>query len=312
MTAQTEEARHTPDVIIAGFNRCGTSTLHALLNQHPQICMSTPKELHIYNHDTHYQERGTHYARALDHCHPACLRGEATPSYIYNGLLFQQKNTGYYFDPDNDSIKRIARDAPETKIILSLRNPVDAALSHFNKARLQGREHHRTKLIDAMRAEWNGERTIHQTDLCYSYLTQYSRHIQHLFEHIPRERVAFLIFEEWTADQQATLDRLSVFLGLEPHEMEHNEAIIKNTGRRALMPGLRDMLETILPRRLVMPVYRRLATRKGYAHISPEDHQAIAAHYSEEVKTLEALIGRDLSLWQIPGHHQGPESANAG
>ena len=301
-----------PDFIIAGFNRCGTSTLHALLDQHPGICMSRPKEVHYFNFDACYRNERAIYDQAFAHCHSNTVKGEATPSYIYYGHMFENGPTSYYFDPDNDSIKRIARDAPNTKIILSLRHPVDAALSHFNKARLQGRERPETKLIEAMRAEFSGERAISEIDLCYFYLTSYSRHIKHLLDHIPQENVACLIFEEWTADQQATLDRLSVFLGLEQHALGQNAAIIKNTGRQSLMPGLKAMLETILPQRLAMPVYRRLATRSGYAGIEPADYQAIAAHYSQEVTTLESLLGRDLALWQIPGHHDGTESGNAG
>lgn len=300
-TGETDNS--LPDFIIAGFNRCGTSTLHALLDQHPRICMSRPKEVHYFNFDATYRHGPQIYDSVFAHCDTSVVRGEATPSYIYNGLLFQGKNSGYYYDPGHDSIIRLASDAPATKLILSLRHPVDAALSHFNKAQLQEREALETRLIDAMHAEWAGERRITETDLCYFYLTSYSRHIRHLLAHIPREQVIFLIFEEWTTNQKATLDRISHFLGLEKHEPEQDAAIVRNTGREAAIPGLRDVLRTILPQRLAMPVYRRLATRNGYTGISEADARTIAAQYHEEIKALETLIGRDLSIWNIPGHH---------
>ena len=37
-----------PNLYIPGSGKSGTSTLHELLNEHPDICMSTRKEPHFW------------------------------------------------------------------------------------------------------------------------------------------------------------------------------------------------------------------------------------------------------------------------
>lgn len=48
---------YTPDFIIPGFAKSGTSSLHEYLNQHPRILMSTIKEPHNYSNMIYYAER---------------------------------------------------------------------------------------------------------------------------------------------------------------------------------------------------------------------------------------------------------------
>ena len=46
--ASGEDARGpTPDLVIAGFTKCGTSSLFEWLSLHPQICGSSIKETHF-------------------------------------------------------------------------------------------------------------------------------------------------------------------------------------------------------------------------------------------------------------------------
>ena len=37
-----------PNFIIAGFPKCGTTSLYHYLNEHPQIFMPNQKELHFF------------------------------------------------------------------------------------------------------------------------------------------------------------------------------------------------------------------------------------------------------------------------
>ncbi|MEJ7689960.1 MAG: hypothetical protein WKF76_05735 [Nocardioidaceae bacterium] len=49
-----------PTLVIAGAQKCGTSSLVTLLRQHPQVSMSRPKELHFF--DRHF-DRGLDWYR---------------------------------------------------------------------------------------------------------------------------------------------------------------------------------------------------------------------------------------------------------
>ena len=40
-----------PNFIIAGFPKCGTTSLHHYLSEHPQIFMPSQKELHFFTYE---------------------------------------------------------------------------------------------------------------------------------------------------------------------------------------------------------------------------------------------------------------------
>jgi hypothetical protein len=73
------------DFIGIGAQRCGTTTLAKTMAQHPQICMSQPKEVKYFNLETSYISKKENqnfykdlswYEKHFLHCETACLKGE--------------------------------------------------------------------------------------------------------------------------------------------------------------------------------------------------------------------------------------------
>lgn len=140
-----ESARihHFPDFLIIGPQRTGTTWLADNLRHHPEIFVSTPKELYYFNllnNPDHFQfqsrdllwyERHFHAppletlkrkiaeARYFKQCFRIRARGEATASYAA--------------DTDPRIIDEIASLNPNMKIILMLRNPIMRAWAHAKK-----------------------------------------------------------------------------------------------------------------------------------------------------------------------------------
>ena len=102
---------------IVGAPRCGTTTLSALLKQHPSVCFSRPKEPHFFSrHDLRgLDERELEAAasryveRFFDPRPGARMLAEASPTYLY---LPEQ-------------MEPILRIWPEARFIITVRNPVD-------------------------------------------------------------------------------------------------------------------------------------------------------------------------------------------
>lgn len=120
----------TPNFLIIGTQRGGTTHLYHVLLGHPQVFPCIVKEPHYF--DKHYA-RGSDWYRA--HFSPSLqqetngtsadyITGEATPCY-----MFRQEAPG-----------RIHSSMPETKLIVLLRNPVDRAVSQYRLARRWGTE----------------------------------------------------------------------------------------------------------------------------------------------------------------------------
>jgi len=120
--------RKMPDFIIIGAQKCGTSSLHYYLSQHPHVKMSVPKEIHFF--DQNFTKSiwwyKSHFPFKLDKRKSIC--GEATPYYFFHPLV----------------PKRIYKLCPKVKLILLLRNPVDRAYSHYIMQKIKGIENCQT------------------------------------------------------------------------------------------------------------------------------------------------------------------------
>ena len=69
-----------PNLFIIGGSKCGTTMLHDLLAQHPDIFMSWPKELWHFNRSD-YREREAAYLSFFREGAGFAIRGESTPIY---------------------------------------------------------------------------------------------------------------------------------------------------------------------------------------------------------------------------------------
>lgn len=119
----TSAARLMPGFVIAGAQRCGTTSLHQALIQHP--CVLPPirrKGVHYfdvaYDHDLawyrgHFPTYRTARRVARTEGVDRVITGEASPYYMFHPL----------------APERIARDLPGVKIIVMLRDPVERAYS---------------------------------------------------------------------------------------------------------------------------------------------------------------------------------------
>ena len=108
---------HSPDFLIIGAQKSGTTSLHYYLNQHPNLTGSYPKELHYFNRDIHFNKSFGEYKKHFRGIKKKdTLLFEATPAYIYHP----------------GSAELIKKHLPNTKLIVILRNPVQRAYSAWN------------------------------------------------------------------------------------------------------------------------------------------------------------------------------------
>lgn len=107
-----------PNLIIAGVNKGGTTSLFSYLSLHPDICASSKKET-CYFLPFRYEEQPEpleQYLQNFKHCDTQKHVMEATPGYFYGGSTIARE------------IKSQLGDA---KIVIILREPADRLLSFF-------------------------------------------------------------------------------------------------------------------------------------------------------------------------------------
>ena len=112
-----------PRFLGIGAQKSGTTWLHANLSRHPSIFLPETKELHYFDWNFHrpLSEYLAHFKQA-----GARIRGEITPGY---SVL------------DDDRVDFIRGVAPDLKVILLLRDPIERAWSQavMNIVEIEGR-----------------------------------------------------------------------------------------------------------------------------------------------------------------------------
>lgn len=114
--------KEAPDFIIIGAGKSGTTSLYRYLGHHPQVLLPNKKELRFFdqNFDYGYQWYLAQFPAISDR--DDLFTGEASP--------------GYFFCPQ--VAQRIYDFAPQSKIIVMLRNPVERSISDYYQHKKSG------------------------------------------------------------------------------------------------------------------------------------------------------------------------------
>lgn len=111
---QGDGAYRLPSFFILGAAKCGTTSLHAYLGQHPDVCVSDPKEPFFF--EAEFDRGATYYFnRYFSHWAGERIVGEARHRNLYMPYI-----------PE-----RILRFNPRARLIICVRNPTERAISHW-------------------------------------------------------------------------------------------------------------------------------------------------------------------------------------
>ncbi|MGL5060957.1 MAG: sulfotransferase domain-containing protein [Microcoleus sp.] len=208
----------TPDFIIIGVQKGGTTSLYNYAIQHPQIAPAIQKEIHYF--DLNFDKSTDWYCSQFPT--PAgdeyLLTGEASPYYMFHPRVPQ----------------RIYDLFPKVKIIALLRNPVDRAISHYYyHIKIQ---HESLSFEEAIARE--PERLAGELEKLLSDPTYYSyEHQWHAYlgrgiyadqlpawlQLFPKEQILILKSEDLYTNPCETYNQVLDFLNLPSHQLETYE-----------------------------------------------------------------------------------------
>lgn len=110
-----EKIEQKPDFIGIGAGKAGTTWIFQCLKEHPEICVSSKKELFFFDKPYIYRKGIKYYQSFFRHCSKNKIKGEIAPSYIFS------LQAPYL----------IYKHFPNVKLIACLRNPVDIIFSLY-------------------------------------------------------------------------------------------------------------------------------------------------------------------------------------
>src|SRR5690606_10116484 len=127
------------------------------------------------------------------------LHGEATPIYMYW----------------RDAPRRIYQYNPAIKIIITLRNPIERAYSHWNMERARNAD--TASFIDALHSESMRCRTAWPSQhRVFSYVDRgrYTLQLERIYRYFPRKQVLVLRSDDLHAKPNLLLEQIYSFLGV--------------------------------------------------------------------------------------------------
>ena len=126
-----------PNLFLIGGMRCGSTALHLLLDQHDDINMSLSKEPCYFNAELKRQKLYSKYSKELEEdLNSYVKKGKYRTIDKYISLFDNSRNykyrgesSHYIYSPDTASI--IKKESSQSKIIISVRNPIDRMYSEY-------------------------------------------------------------------------------------------------------------------------------------------------------------------------------------
>ncbi len=216
----THGARMTPGFLVVGAQRCGTTSMFKTLSQHPAVLPAVwHKGVHFFDMDyargmAWYRGHFPLLARAarVERATGARpLTGESSPYYLSHPLAGE----------------RIARDLPDVRLIVLVRNPVDRAYSahtHELARRFESEPFERALELEPQRLAGEWERMVADPSYASHYLQhnayvtrgQYVDQLERLERLVGRERLHVVDSHDFFADPATEFARVEAFLGLPP------------------------------------------------------------------------------------------------
>jgi hypothetical protein len=210
---KSPDSKKLPDFIIAGGMKCGTTSLHHILNKHPDIYIPE-EEIHFFDMDDITQHPEFFYYNDNEWISPKINQNyEKYWHWYYN--FFQnaeehqkigEDSTGYL--ASKKAPKRIAIQIKDIKIIILLRNPIYRTYSHYWHNVRAGRISH------------SFENTLRYYPNTIINRSLYKQQIQRFYDHIPQDHIKIIIFEELLQDKRKVISDLLIFLDLDTEKLK--------------------------------------------------------------------------------------------
>jgi hypothetical protein len=238
-----------PTFLIAGCGKCGTTTLAHLLDQHPDVFITQPKEPNFFSYDAIYAQGWEWYESLYEKGRDQVARGDASVSYSME-------------EYETAVCERISGYVPDVRVIYIARNP-------FKRLESVYREHHDS-------GHQKGWHLPHSLEKAVEYRPQmvinslYWQRTAPFRSNLGEKQVLYLCLEDLQNNPSEALKLCFEFIGVDPTIGIPDPRIQLNEGSKKmydtkLMRAIRtyyvaNRLYQELPERIkgaILPLLRR-------------------------------------------------------
>jgi spore coat polysaccharide biosynthesis protein SpsF (cytidylyltransferase family) len=298
-----------PNFIIVGAAKCGTTSLNEYLKQHPEVYMAPLKEPYFFSFMNEQPTFTGPYDYTLD---KQLITDFEVYKSLFDGVSKEKaigecSNSYLFFE---NTPQRIKQYIPDGKIIIVLRNPIERTYSHYRQHVMLG--HENLSFEEALQKEEERKQLGWRWHYQYTAQSMYYEQVKRYYEIFDRNKIWIGFFENLKENPAAFMKDIFNFLEVNPDisnikfERHNPSGIPKNKGllEFATQPHwIKEITRPFTPRKLRAKISKILYNKSiDFNHVpkmKKETKEYLKNIFREDVKQLEKLIGRDLSLWNI-------------
>jgi len=300
------------EIFIVGQPKSGTTALASFFDEHPQICMSSPKEPGYFANDLR-EESDKYHKKSLYFEIRTPRQYESIFKHQKAGQLLGEASTNYLYS--KNAAKNIANYNPAAKIIIILRDPVSFLhslhMQYINETTEIEEDFKTALILESKRKKGDA---IPDRVRCPSYLyyrdrAKYTEQIKRYFEAFPKEQITIISNEELRSDTASIYRDMLSFIGVtknfKPDFKEvngskaprfksinsmANDPHVKRTIHNTLGPQIYTKLQKNIAKLLLKKSPRRNMDKSLADELKKE--------FKHEILQLSAATGKDFeAIW---------------
>lgn len=300
-----------PDFLVIGAGKSGTTSIDKYLDQHPQVFVPRKKEPNFFGYENvnpkdlgnnpddlaHFRNSVTtlpEYLKIFEDAAPHQKKGETSNTYLYHP----------------QAPLRIKHYIPDVKLIAVLRQPADRLYSRYMHLARENRTPtpNFEECLNRDSVWWKRNDLIREGF--------YAKNLEPFTTMFPGDNLRVFLYEDLMTDPVAVMRSIYKFIGVDDQfvpdvSLRYNESgIVRNSflnkvygqggwvsrSLQTVLPGVYQKLKKNLSLKKRMQNLRRKNLEKR--PIDPAVRRALTLDvYGEDIKRLEKLINRDLSVW---------------
>ena len=226
----SNQPENLPDFIIGGAMKSGTTSLHAILNDHPDISIAHD-ELGFFDVDSILQHPDYNFYDSHKHVW-TCQSMDDEPELLWNWYYSQfktLKNQSGIIGEDSTTYltseiaaQRIAIQDKPIKLIFILRHPTKRTISNY------------LHLLKSGRAIYTLEDTLRFNPNSIIRRSFYKQQLENYYKHLPFNQIKVILFEDLIEDKENCIKDVCDFLEVDYSKFD--SAVFKTHSNKTKIP----------------------------------------------------------------------------
>ena len=281
-----------PNFFIVGGSKSGTTNISYYLNQHPQVFVSELNEPYYF----------CRFDVPEDFERPSMIKDEVKYLKLFknvkNHKAIGEATSAYLHCPHAAS--EIKKSFPDSKIIISLRNPIEKAHSSYFSYKFMHPDNR--SFIDMINCQ---EQERHEKEFfIYNFIEAgfFSKHIKRYQDEFRSDNIKIIIFENYIKNESEHIKSILKFLGIDEsinstEQPKGSYRVPKNKITASLLGSsrFRKMATKLIPtvqRQKLGDKFFLKQTKKP--PMLSSERKRLKEIYEAEVRNLEELLGYKL------------------